>query len=148
MAVECSGVCMHRMCGEVESSSSKQKSLVEFTGTAAADRSKRPNLADSNVANVNYTVAVKAKTLRSSWTTLGRSHGELIGGDCRGTLTVRHGTKRNTTQRAVTLLRKEVDSCSVGAGRFDSGSKRSGCSLSQERQLIWRLLTALCSSRF
>ena len=53
------GVCMHSMCREVESSSSKQEGLVGFTGTAAAKRSKRPKLADSNIANVNYTVAVK-----------------------------------------------------------------------------------------
>lgn len=51
------GVHMHRMCREVESSGSNQKSLVELTATATADTSKRPKL--SGEVSVNYTVAVK-----------------------------------------------------------------------------------------
>ena len=53
------GICMHRMCREVESSGSNQKSSVEFTATAAADTSKKQKIGEDQVAKVNYTVAVK-----------------------------------------------------------------------------------------
>ena len=46
------GICMHRMCREVESSGSNQKSSVEFTATAAADTSKKQKIGEDQVAKV------------------------------------------------------------------------------------------------
>lgn len=71
------GVHMHRMCREVESSGSNQKSLVELTATATADTSKRPKL--SGEVSVNYTVAVKkAKQSFSVWRRTLRSNSQTL----------------------------------------------------------------------